>query len=167
MPERQPRRATPPSHRVVGNTRGVTPAVGKTLEIGIVVLFVGLLTASLLGGVVPEYRTAAGTEVADRVLVAVGQEVENAVPPGARDVSTRRTLSVPSTVAGSGYALAVDGRTLVLDHPDPVVSERLRLTLPTRVDRIDGRAQSGDNVVVTVYGDRGGLVVKLGNGERP
>ena len=144
--------------------RGVAPAVGKTMEIGIVVLFVGFLTTALLAGVVPDYRTAAGAEVSDRVLVSVGQEIERAVPPTASDVSAQRTIAVPSTIAGSGYSLDVDGRTLVLDHPDPAVSDSLRLALPPRVSRIDGSARSGGEIVVTIRGDSSGLSVELDNG---
>ncbi|MFB6140840.1 MAG: hypothetical protein ABEJ26_10445 [Halosimplex sp.] len=146
--------------------RAVAPAVGKTLELGIVVLFVGLLTTVLLGGVVPGYRAAAGAEVGDRVLATVAQEVESAVPPAARDVSARRTVAVPTAIAGSGYSLRVDGRRLVLEHPNAAVSGQLRLSLPPRVDRIEGRADGG-RVVVTVRGDRGGLVVEIGNGGAP
>lgn len=152
--------------RTIGlDDRAVTPAVGKTLEIGIVVLFVGLLTTALLGNVVPDYRTAAGAEVGDRVLTSAGQEIERAIPPTAREVSARRTIDLPSTVAGSAYALWIDGRTLVLDHPMDAVSGRLRLSLPTRVDRIEGRSQSGARTVVAVRGDSDGLVVELRDGE--
>lgn len=157
----------PDERGVSPDERGVAPAVGKTLEIGIVVLFVGFLTTSLLAGVVPDYRTAAGVEVADRVLVSVGQETERSIPPAASDVSSQRTITIPTTIAGSGYSLDVDGRTLVLDHPDPAVSDSLRLSLPPRVDRIDGNAQSGGAIVVTIRGDSSGLIVELDNeGER-
>lgn len=145
--------------------RGVTPSVGKTLELGIVVLFVGLLTTALLGNVVPGYRTAAGAEVGDRVLATAGQEIERAIPPTARDVTVQRTVELPSTVAGSAYALRIDGRSLVLDHPLDAVSDRLRLSLPARVDRIEGRSQSGTRTVVAVRGDSDGLIVELGDGE--
>ncbi|QLH81700.1 DUF7266 family protein [Halosimplex pelagicum] len=159
---------TPRSSPGVGvDARGVTPAVGKTLEIGIVVLFVGLVTTALLGGVVPDYRTAAGGEVADRVLVTVAQEVERTVPPSAREVSVRRTIDLPSTIAGSGYAVRVDGRTLVLDHPDPAIGGRVGLSLPPRVDRVAGRTEGGAETVVTVRKGGGGLVVELHNGGEP
>lgn len=152
------------SNRIGDDDRGVAPAVGKTLEIGIVVLFVGFLTSTLLAGVVPDYRTTAGAEVADRVLVSIGQEIERSIPPAANHVTARRTIGVPSTIAGSGYSLAVDGRTLVLDHPDPAVSESLRLSLPPRVDRIEGSAQSGAQIVVTIRSDSSGLIVELDDG---
>jgi hypothetical protein len=144
--------------------RAVAPAVGKTLEIGIVVLFVGFLTASLLGGVVPDYRTATGAEVGERVLATTGQEIERAVPPTARDVSVRRTVELPARIAGSSYTVSVDGRSLVLDHPDPAIGGRFQLSLPSTVDRAEGRADDGGQILITVSGDSSGLVVELTDG---
>jgi hypothetical protein len=162
----EPARSRPVSG-IGRDTRAVTPAVGKTLEIGIVVLFVGLVTTALLGGVVPDYRTAAGAEVGDRVLAATAQEVERAVPPPARDVSVRRTVDLPSTIAGSGYTVRVDGRALVLDHPDPAIEGRIDLALPPRVDRVTGRTEGGAETVVAVRGGGGRIVVELGEADDP
>jgi len=153
------------THSVTGlDERAVTPAVGKTLEVGIVVLFIGFLTASLLGGVVPDYRTATGAEVGERVLATTGQEIERAVPPTARDVSVRRTVELPVQIAGSGYTVKVDGRSLVLTHPDPAIGGRLHLSLPSTVDRAEGRADDGGQILITVSGDSSGLVVELTDG---
>mgnify|MGYP000114965412 CR=1 FL=1 len=149
------------------DARALTPAVGKTLEIGIVVLFVGLVTTALLGGVVPDYRAAAGAEVGDRVLVATAQEIERAVPPTARETSVRRAVDLPSTIAGSGYAIGVDGRSLVLDHPDSAIGGRVDLSLPARVDRVTGRTEGGTETVVTVRDSGSGLVVELRDGGEP
>ena len=106
--------ADPESHRIrpglTGDARGVTPAVGKTLEIGLVVLYVALVTTVLLAGVVPEYRAAAGAEVGDRVLVAASQDVERAVPPDGTDTTVERTVQLPATIAGTGYRIRADGR---------------------------------------------------------
>lgn len=146
-------------HRL--DDRGVTPAVGKSLEIGIVVLFVALLTTVLLGSVVPEYRSATGGTLGERVRATAAQSVEDAVPPTAMDVDARHRVDVPGSIAGEGYELAVDGRWLVLDHPDPAVSGRIRLALPPHVDRVDGRWESGGETVVAVSGNRSGLVVEL------
>lgn len=163
---KQTRTATPLSESTIGlGDRGVTPAVGKTLEIGIVVLFVGLLTTALLGNVVPGYRTAVGSEVSDRVLATAGQEIERAIPPTARDVTVRATIDLPSTIAGSSYLLRIDGRSLVLDHPTDSLSGRLRLSVHSRVDRIEGRSESGAQATVVVRGDSDGLVVELTDGE--
>nr|WP_246022946.1 hypothetical protein [Halosimplex halophilum] len=133
------------------------------------VLFVGLVTTALLGGVVPDYRSAAGSEVGDRVLAATAQEIERAVPPGAREVSVRRSVDLPSTIAGSGYTVRVDGSALVLDHPDPTVGGRVDLSLPRRVDRVTGRTDGGADAVVAVRDSGGGsgLVVELREGGDP
>ncbi|MFB6151143.1 MAG: hypothetical protein ABEJ40_04990 [Haloarculaceae archaeon] len=156
--------AEPPSF--VTDRRGVTPAVGKTLEMGVVVLYVALLTTVLLGGVVPGYRSAAGATVGDRVLAAASQEVEATVPAMARDVTVRRAVDLPAHIAGHGYAVEVDGRSLVLDHPDPAVGGRVRLVLPAHVDRVEGRWQSAGQPVVVVRGDEDGAVVELRSGGR-
>jgi len=161
MADRAPPRRSRPNTGIGRGTRAVTPAVGKTLEIGIVVLFVGLVTTALLGGVVPDYRTAAGAEVGDRVLATAAQEVERAVPPSARDLSVRRTVDLPSTIAGSGYAIRVDGRALVLDHPDPAIGGRIDLSLPRRVDRVTGRTEGGAETVVAVRSGGGRIVIEL------
>ena len=71
---------------LAGDERALSPVVGKTLELGIVVLFVGLLTTVLLAGVVPDYRTATGKELGERVLTTAAQEIEHAVPPDRKSV---------------------------------------------------------------------------------
>mgnify|MGYP000197523620 CR=1 FL=1 len=146
---------------LLDDERGVTPSVGKALEAGIVVLFVALLSTILLGGLVPDYRAATGAQLGDRVLATASQEVERAVPPTARGVDARRTVELPSTIAGEGYEVAVDGRWLVLDHPNAAVSGRVRLVLPASVDRVEGNWESGADAVVAVHGDESGLVVEL------
>lgn len=145
--------------------RGITPAVGKVLEVGLVVLFVGLAATLLLGGVVPDYRTAVGAEVGERVLATASAEVERAVPPTARDVEATREVSLPATIRDSGYALRTDGLWLALDHPHPEVNGRIRLSLPPSVSRVEGSWQSGARAVVSVRDGSGGLVVELENRE--
>jgi hypothetical protein len=130
----------------------------------LVVLFVGLLSAVLLGGFVPDYRTASGAQLGDRVLATASQEVEAAVPPAAREVDVRRTVELPSSIAGENYEIAVDGRSLVLDHPKRAVRGRVRLVLPPSVDRVEGSWESGAEQVVVVRGDESGLVVELVEG---
>jgi len=150
---------------VTTETRGVTPAVGKTLEIGLVVLYVALVTTVLLAGTVPEYRAAAGSELGDRVLVSASQEVEGAVPPAGTDATVERRVELPATIAGTGYDVRVDGRRLVLDHPDPSVEGSVRLVFGPRVDRVSGAWESGAETVVRVTDSSGGLVVTLAERE--
>lgn len=141
--------------------RGVTPAVSKSLEMGVVVLFVALLTTVLLGGIVPEYRSAAGATLGERVRTTAAVAVEDAVPPPGTRVRATHDVDLPATLAGEGYEISVDGRWLVLDHPDDDVAGRVRLALPPHVTRVDGGWDSGADAVVRVSGDRGGVVVRL------
>ncbi|MFB6206452.1 MAG: hypothetical protein ABEJ05_08010 [Haloglomus sp.] len=161
MAEDSPRGASGPAHAFPAGDRAVTPAVGKSLEAGLVVLFVAVLSTLLLGGLVPDYRAATGAQLGDRVLATASQEVEAAVPPTAREVDARRTVDLPTSIAGKGYEIAVDGRWLVLNHPDETVAGRVRLVLPSSVDRVEGSWESGAEQVVVVSGDEDGLVVEL------
>lgn len=144
--------------------RGVTPVVGKTLEAGVVVLFVGLLTTVLFAGVVPDYRAAAGSSVADRTLAAAAERVQAAVPPEARSVTVRLRVDIPRTIAGEAYEIRAEGRSLVLDHPDPRIGGRARLALPGSVVRVEGAWNSCDSAVVAVDSSASGLVVSLEGG---
>lgn len=148
----------------IRDRRGVTPAVAKSLELGITVLFVALVTTVSLAGVVPEYRQATDARVGDRVLAAASGEIATGLPPATRSVTSRYRVDVPATIGGQGYALRVDGRDLVLDHPEPAVAGRLRLGMPARVTRVEGRWDSGAETFVVVTGDQDGLVVTLQDG---
>lgn len=146
--------------------RGVTPVVGKTLEAGLVVLFIALLTTALFGGAVPQYRAAAGDAVADRTLAAAGERVQQAVPAVSREVSVRLRVALPETIRGAGYEVRTEGRTLVLDHPDAAIGGRVPLALPGSVARVEGSWSSTDEAVVRVESRPGGLVVRLVEGGR-
>jgi hypothetical protein len=148
----------------VGDDRAVTPAVSKSLEATVVVLFVGALTVTLYGGVVPEYRTAAGEQVADRTLAAASHQVESAVPPEAERVEVKVRADIPETIRGEGYSLRVQGRELVLDHPHRGVGDRARLALPRRVVSVTGEWHSRRDAWVVVEDQPGGLAVRLRQG---
>ena len=144
-----------------GDDRALTPAVGKALEVGIVVLFVGVLTTALYGGAVPDYRDAVGDEVSDRTVVAAAERVENAVPPSARNVRTVHEVNLPDSIRGENYRIAIEGRTLVLDHPSSAIDASAVLGLPERVGSVSGTWRSNDDAVVVVTGDGDGLRVEL------
>lgn len=146
--------------------RGLVPVVGKALEAGVVVLYVGLVAAVLFGGAVPGYRTAAGDAVADRALAAATERVQAAVPPNATAVDARVRVSLPATIRGEPYAVQVDGRSLVLAHPHPGVGGRLRLALPPAVVDVRGEWHSTAPAVVRVRSVEGGLAVALVEGRR-
>ncbi len=143
------------------DTRALSPVVGKAMEATLVVLYLGLVTTTLYGGVVPEYRAAAGAEIADRTLANAAAEAESAVPPNTTDATVRVELDLPATVAGSGYTVRPDGDSLVLEHPDPSVATRTPLVLPDRVVAVTGEWQGGDDAVVRVVTVENGLEVRL------
>ncbi|MFC7249635.1 hypothetical protein ACFQJ5_07270 [Halomicroarcula sp. GCM10025324] len=143
------------------DSRAVSPVVEKLLALGIIVLYVGLLTTTLYGGTLPAYRAAVGTELGERTLAEATARVEQAVPPEARAGSARYRVDLPSTIGGAAYEIRTDGRTLVLVHPDPAVGGRTRPVLPDRVDALTGTWESGAETVVTVTGPPGELTVEL------
>lgn len=155
------------SRRLPADERGVAPVVGKVLEVGLVMLFVGALTAALYGGVVPDYRTTAGDEVAERVVASGSQQVQAAVPPNRSNVRSVAEVDLPETIRGRGYEVVVRNRTLVLEHPDPTVSAQSRLALPDSVVEVSGSWSSHERAWVVVESVPGGLAVRLEGGERP
>ena len=141
--------------------RAMTPVVGKAMEATLVVLYVGLVTAALYGGAVPEYRSSAGAEVAERALADAATDVERAVPPETRAATARVEVDLPPTIAGSAYRVRVDSGQLRLDHPDPGVAATAPLVLPARVDDVSGTWESGEETSVRVESTDGGLEVHL------
>lgn len=147
------------------DSRAVTPVVEKTITMGIVVLFIGGMTTTMFGTAVPAYRDAVGTEMNERVLAKASEEVEHAVPPNATGVQSRRVVDLPATIRGTAYSIRVDGRSLVLDHPEIATTHRSRPALPPSVTRISGEWESGATTVVSVRSVPGGLAVELREGE--
>lgn len=135
--------------------RGLTPVVGKSLELGLLVLYVALLATTLYAGVVPDYRTAAADEVSDRTLAHAGDAVERAVPPAATAVEREVKVDLPATIRGTNYRIrATNDTALVLDHPNQRLTDRTRLSLPDRVVDVEGTWHGGGRTVVTVRGGR-------------
>jgi hypothetical protein len=149
------------------DSRGVTTVVAKLLAFGIVLLYIGGIVSVIYGGAVPEYRSAVGDELGDRVLATVAHRVQGAIPPDARDVSASVSVDLPATLRGSGYVIDVEGRSLVLEHPDDAVGGRVRLALPEHVTSVGGSWESGGEHFVRVERDSGGVVVTLSEGEEP
>jgi len=143
------------------DSRGVSTVVEKLLGLGLVVLYIGVMTTSLYGGAVPASQTAVGVELAERTLAEATARVEQAVPPAATRVSATTRVDLPSTIDGAAYAIRAEGETLVLDHPDPDIGGRTKPVLPDRVTSITGEWQSGQETVVTVSGDDGDVSVTL------
>lgn len=141
--------------------RATSPVVGKALEATIVVLYLGLVTATLYGGAVPEYRATAGGEIADRTAAHVAATIERAVPPGATTAETRLEVDLPGTIAGEAYRVHVERGRVVLDHPDPDVSTTTPLVVSDRVVHVMGSWESGGSTSVRVTSVDGGLEVRL------
>ncbi|POG53938.1 hypothetical protein AUR65_018220 [Haloferax marisrubri] len=146
-----------------------------------VVLFIGLLTTVLFGGVVPDHRAAVGHELADRTLATATEQVEaTAVVPGSAVRGSRRAdVDLPRAIRGSSYRIAyVPNATLtagpnetgsnatapmlVLDHPNDAFDRRLPVTLPESVT-VTGEWDSGNDCVVRVAVEDDGATLELAN----
>lgn len=141
--------------------RAVSPVVGKVLEFGVVVLWIGVVSAALYGGVVPEYRTAAGNAVAERTLARTADAVEGAGTGST--ITSRRRVALPTTIRGQPYDVRVRNRTLVLEHPHAAVGARYRLSMPSHVRTVSGDWRSGSDAVVVARSTDTGVVVTLRN----
>ncbi len=145
------------------DSRGVAPVVGKLLAAGVAVLYIAGTTSLLLGGggVVPEYRTAAGEELSERVLAEAAAGVERAVPDSEANVDGQVRTDLPVAIRDTRYALVLHDETLVLDHPDDRLDARTNLSVPSRVDTVESSWKSGNTFVVTVSDDGTNQTVQL------
>ena len=135
--------------------------VGKTLELGIGVLLVALLTATFFGSVAPDYRAAVGAEVGDRTLAAAADRIETAVP--ASDivrVDRRVAVRLPDTISGSTYRIVADRTSIRLVHPDDAVGGRIRVDILGPAE-IHGSWRSTSPSRVAVTGTEQSLSVRL------
>lgn len=145
-----------------GDVRGVVPAVGKTLELGLGVLVVALVTSTMFGSVVPHYESIGGAEVADRSLARAGTTVESAIPPASVSARASATATLPSTIRGATYEIHADSDALHLEHPHPGVGGRLPLPLDDRVLDLAGTWRSSDRFRVSVTANRTAVTVTIG-----
>jgi len=143
------------------DSRGLSTVVEKLLALGIVLLYIGLLTTTLYGGTVPAYRGAVGAELGERTLAEATARIEQSVPPNGRSVTATRRMDLPATIDGAAYEIRANGNRLVLDHPESEVSGTTQPVLPDRVDTMTGTWQSGGETVVTVSGGRGAVTIRL------
>lgn len=147
--------------------RGLSPVVGKALELGVVVLFVALVSTTLYGDVVPGYRTAAAEEVGERALVDAAERVERAVPERTARLDRRVAVPLPTTIRGDAYRVRAvsdaDATRLVLDHPDDV-GGRVALALPPGTT-VAGAWESGSESWAVVADDGANVSVRLANEE--
>ena len=141
--------------------RAASPVVGKVLEIGLVLLFAATVTAALSGSVVPDARTAAGAEVADRALASSAATVESSVPAAGANVTVTTHLDLPERIRGETYTLRADGQRLILDHPHAGIGGEHRLALPNDVAAVRGAAASDGAPVLQVRSTDAGLRVEV------
>jgi hypothetical protein len=144
------------------DNRAAAPVVGKLLAAGLAVLYIAGMMGLMLGGVVPEYRTAAGEELSERVLADAAAHVERAVPDSEAEVDVRLRTDLPPTIRDAGYTLVLRNGTLVLDHPDDELDARTDLSLPPDARAVDSRWDSGEELVVRVSGNGANRTVELG-----
>lgn len=142
--------------------RAVTPVVEKTISIGLVVLFVAGLTTTLLGGTVPDYRSATGEEMAERVLAAAAETVTDAVPASNGTVSATASTELPATIAGQDYRIRLRGRQLHLDHPTAGIDVSTSVSLPGAVDVRNSTWRGGD-FQVRLAGGSGNRSLEVGS----
>jgi len=150
-------------HSLRSDDRGVSSVVGKVLAIGISLLYIGAMTTLVFGSVVPEYRTATGQEMGDRVLATAAGSIEQAPPAVGGTVEAATAVELPATIRDSGYRLTVSGRTLELDHPDGISAET-RLSLPDDMTVQDGSWNSGGELLVAVSGPAGDRTLSIEEG---
>jgi hypothetical protein len=139
----------------------MSPAIGKAMEATLVVLYVGLIVSTLYAGAVPEYRTSAGQEVAERTLADAATDIETAVPPETVHANVRVDIDLPPTIAGDAYRIHAGEDELRLDHPNPAVRKRIPLVLPDRVGSVSGTWSSGEEATVRIVTVESGLEVTL------
>lgn len=140
--------------------RALSAVVGKSLEAGIVVLYISTMVGVLYGGVVPEYQAATGEELGERVLAEGVLEVQTAVPadPQATGVA-RHTL--PRTIDDETYRIVAANDSLRLLHDDESVHTEIPLRLPPDVQRVEGEWHSSAPAVIRVEQTASGRVVRL------
>ena len=143
------------------DNRATSPAVGKLLGIGLVLLYLSGATSVLVGSVVPTAQRATGQELAERVVADASARVERALEPVGGRVSGRLSLDLPPTIAGAGYRLALRDGRLRLRHPDPAIAATAGLGLPASVTALDGAVDAGPGVALVVRGAAGNRTVGL------
>jgi len=141
--------------------RAISYVVEKTTAIGLAVLYIGAVTGVLLGGVVPDYRTAAGDELGERTLAAAASGIEDSVPAASGTVNRTTSVELPETIRNEAYELALVGRRLVLRHPAAGVGGEVALSLPPSVTVENGTWTSGGDLEISVTGATGNRTVQI------
>ncbi len=147
------------------DNRGTSPAVGKLLGAGLVLLYLSGTTSVLLGDVVPSARQATGEELAERVVADAGARLERAVEPVDGGFAGRVSLDLPATIAGAGYRLHLEDGRLALRHPDPAIGAAAGVELPPTFTAVDSAVDSGGRAAAVVRSQPSNRTIRL-EGER-
>lgn len=137
--------------------RGVTPVVGKTLEIAIVLAYVSMVAGILYGGVVPTTQASAEATHAESTLIRAADAIDNAVPPTGVSPTVIDRVSLPESIAGEPYRIYWTNGSLVLTHPHQGIGGRVPVPVPTQVVTVQGN-WTGSGVVVVNTTERGWVV---------
>lgn len=143
-------------------SRALAPTIGKTLEIGIGVLLVALLTTAFYGSVIPDARTAAGAELGERALADAARATDHAVPPAGSLGTMSVRIDLPPTIRGATYRIEARGTQLALEHPHPGIGHTIPLPLPANVLAVEGSWESTDPFVVETTASRSGARITIG-----
>jgi len=143
------------------DNRAVAPVVGKLLAAAIAVLYIAGTTSLLLGGVVPDYRTAAGEELSERTLAEAAAIVERAATGSGSTTVARVRTELPPTIRDGSYRLVLRNGTLVLDHHDADLDARTNLSVPSTVQTVESTWKSGDTLVVRAAEGKTNRTVEL------
>ncbi|AGN01324.1 hypothetical protein L593_06885 [Salinarchaeum sp. Harcht-Bsk1] len=143
-----------------GTDRALSAVVGKTLEAGIVVLYISMLIGVLYGGVVPEYQQTTGAELGERVLAESVLEVQSAVPADPDATATVRG-DLPRSIDNDPYRIVASNASIELVHEDPAIGGEVPLAMPSDVIRVEGEWESTASAVVRVETTPAGRVVRL------
>lgn len=141
--------------------RALAPVVGKLLEVGIVTLYITTLLGAMYGGIVPEYRSATGEEVAERTVVSAAQEIQRAVPATTHELTVERRIGLPTEIYDRQYEIRAEDEQLILDHRRSELDRTVRLAVPERVDTVSGSWRSTGEQWIVVHGDDSGVSIEL------
>jgi hypothetical protein len=140
--------------------RALSAVVGKTLEAGIVVLYISMMIGVIYGGIGPEYERTAGEELGERVLAESVLEVQSAVPASPDATATVRH-ELPRSIDGEPYRIVARNDSLALVHEDGEIGGEIPLALPPDVVRVEGAWESTAPAIVRVETTPAGRIVVL------
>lgn len=149
-------------HRFWVDSRGLSSVVGKTLSMGIALLYVGGMMGLLFGGVVPSYQTSAGEEVSERTLATAAGHLEGANPAVDGRINTTTNVELPSSIRNTRYRLVLTNDTLRLVHPDEQLQRETSLSFAGNVRTQASSWASGGPLLVRVEGPADNRTVSIG-----